>query len=49
MATTKGSNVGVYVVIGLAVVVGAGYLYYENNIKDSPALKAASWWGKIFG
>jgi len=48
MASTK-SNTGFYVVIVISAIALGGYLYYENNIKDSPALKAASWWGKIFG
>jgi len=48
MATTN-SNTGFWVVIAISAVGISGYLYYQNNIKDSPALKAASWWSKIFG
>jgi len=43
------NNTGFWVVIVIAAVGVGGYLYYENNIKDSPALKAASFWSKIFG
>jgi uncharacterized protein YneF (UPF0154 family) len=48
----KSSNNGVYWVIGLTVVGIGGYLIYQNwynqNIKDNPAVKTYNWFNKIF-
>jgi len=50
--TSSSSNSGLYWVLGLTAVGIAGYFvyqkWYNDNIKDNPAIKTYNWFTDIF-